>query len=161
MRPDQKLIQLGLLATVLAVVIVAAHGPAWSNGSLTALADPTMPPPSLRKPGNEAPASANNGASAGSTPSASPGTAIETPTRMPRLQSIYSDAGSGQTSVMLDGQIRQAGERFGAWTVQTISPDSVTLRGVSGTVRMHLLGGQDKLKQRPGKTAMLTQKEQP
>ena len=141
----------GLVAMAWAAVSTVALG--QSSDPLSTMSDPTRAPAAFRKP---APGelSATNGGNPG-------GGASEEAAAPPRLQSVQRDARTGRTSAMLDGQIRQVGERVGAWSVLAIEADSVVLKGASGIVRMRLLGGQETLKQWRGVTAPASRKDQP
>jgi hypothetical protein len=119
---------------------------------LSAMSDPTRPPAAFRKPAPGELSSTNGGA---------PGGAPEAPATPPKLQSVQRDARTGRTTAMLDGEIRQVGERVAGWSVLAIEADSVVVRGASGIVRLRLLGGQETLKQWRGVSAPSSRKDQP
>lgn len=139
----------------------ALNGMAWGVVSslalgqaadpLSTMSDPTRPPAAFRKPAPGELSTTNGGAPAGEA---------EAPATPPKLQSVQRDARTGRTTAMLDGEIRQAGERVGAWSVLAIEADSVVVRGASGIVRLRLLGGQEQLKQWRGVSAPSSRKDQ-
>lgn len=162
MRLGQTLIHFTQLAMTSAAVLLSGYGAAHSSPLLTSLADPTQPPPAFRKKPVDLPQSVNTGMPPNVAQVEQPTSTQEAPpARMPKLQSIHRDTQTGRASAMLDGQVRQQGERFGTWILQTIETDAVMLRGSSVSVRLRLLGGHEKLKQWPGPAATSSQKDQP
>lgn len=141
----------GLAAMAWAAVSTVALG--QSSDPLSTMSDPTRAPAAFRKPAPGELSSTNGGAPGGGVSEEAAGP--------PRLQSVQRDVRTGRTSVMLDGEIRQVGERIGAWSVLAIETDSVVLKGASGIVRLRLLGGQEKLKQWRGVSAPASRKDQP
>ena len=130
---------------------LAQSGP--SADPLASMVDPTRPPAAFRKPAPGQVSPANGGTA--------PAAAEEEAARVPRLQAIHRDPRTGRASAMLDDQIRQPGERVGAWAVLAIDADSVVLRGTPGVVRLRLLGGHEKIKQWRGTNAPSPRKDQP
>lgn len=132
-------------------VALAQSGP--SADPLASMTDPTRPPAAFRKPAPGQVSPANGGTA--------PSAEEDETARVPRLQAIHRDPRTGRASAMLDDQIRQPGERVGAWVVLAIDADSVVLRGTPGVVRLRLLGGHEKLKQWRGTSAPSPRKDQP
>lgn len=120
---------------------------------LSTLADPTRPPGAFRQPAPGQVSAANGGALSDDQ--------TDQANRLPRLQSIQRSGPGEGTSAMLDDQIRQTGERLGAWTVLAIETHSVVLRGTTGIVRLQLMGGHERLKQWRGVSAPAPRKDQP
>jgi hypothetical protein len=133
-----------------ATALAQAGPPADPLASMT---DPTRPPVAFRKPAPGQVSPANGGTA--------PAAEDEETSRVPRLQAIHRDPRTGRASAMLDDQIRQPGERVGAWAVLAIDADSVVLRGTPGVVRLRLLGGHEKIKQWRGTSAPSPRKDQP
>lgn len=128
---------------------------------LSQLADPTRPPGAFRKAPSGQPGLVGSAASEGLAASGQAGADAPDTTPLPKLQSIHRDTRTGRANALLDAEIRQVGERSGGWTVLAIDPDSVVLRGPSGTVRLSLMGGHEKLKQWRGPSTPTPRKDQP
>lgn len=164
MRPSLTLLSrlpctLTCAGLLLSAWLLTGHEPALAQSGppadpLSSMADPTRPPAAFRKPAPGQVTPANGG-------STSPEAEEEAAARVPRLQAIHRDPRTGRASAMLDDQIRQPGERVGAWAVLTIDADSVVLRGTPGVVRLRLLGGHEKIKQWRGTSAPSPRKDQP